>query len=409
MSCAVVTIGNELTRGELVDTNAAWLSAKLTDLGFEVTEAVQIDDDRGRIVGTLRRLSDIAELVLITRGLDPVTEDLTASSVADVLGVHLSRDPASLDHIRRRLERLGRAMTESSERQADFPETAEILPNPVGTAPGFCVAAGRARLFFIPGSSLEMERMFEEQIVPRVRHLAPNELHQVHLRTFGMPEGAVSERLAGVEAAYPGVVIRYRTHFPEIFVKILARGRDRGAARELGERAAAEVRHRLADVVFGEAEDTFAGTVGKVLRQRGVTLAIAESCTGGLVGHMLTLEAGASDFLLVDAVTYANSAKTRFVGVNEETIRGHGAASAEVCAQMAEGVRRISGADVALSLTGVAGPTGGSDDTPVGTVFIGVATAQGTTVKRRLFSGERSQIQRLAAYAGLAMVKRAMS
>ena len=158
---------------------------------------------------------------------------------------------------------------------------------------------------------------------------------------------------------------------------------------------------------YGEADDTFASVVGRALRNRGVTLAIAESCTGGLVGHMVTREPGASDFLLVDAVTYANSAKTQLLGVDEDVLRGHGAVSAEVAAAMAEGVRRVSGADVALSLTGVAGPTGGTAEKPVGTVYLAVASAKGTVVKHRVFGGDRVPIQTLAAYAGLQLVREA--
>src|SRR5207248_2980118 len=171
------------------------------------------------------------------------------------------------------------------------------------------------------------------------------------------------------------------------------------------ERATTDVKKRLADVVYGEGHDTFAGVVGRALRGKGYTLAIAESCTGGLVGHMVTREPGASDFLLVDAVTYANSAKTRLLGVDEDVIRGHGAVSQEVAAAMAEGVKRVSGADVALSLTGIAGPTGGNADKPVGLVYIAVAGPGGTTVKERRFAGDRHQIQTLAAYAGLHLVR----
>jgi nicotinamide-nucleotide amidase len=251
----------------------------------------------------------------------------------------------------------------------------------------------------------EMMRMFDEQVIPRIRALAPRDTCQVRLRTFGLPESVVGERLAGVEEAFTGVTIGYRAHFPEIEVKVLARGPSQAQARELCDRAAVEVRTRLSDVIYGEADDTFAGVVGRTLRAKGVTLAIAESCTGGLVGHMITREPGASDFLLVDAVTYANSAKTRLLGVDEDVIRGHGPVSAEVAAAMAEGVRRVAGADIALSLTGIAGPTGGTGERPVGTVFIAVARASGTTVKERHFPGDRYRIQTLAAYAGLALLR----
>jgi nicotinamide-nucleotide amidase len=261
----------------------------------------------------------------------------------------------------------------------------------------------------MPGVPREMKRMFDEQVIPRIRPLAPNDSHQVRLRTFGLPESVVGERLAGVEATFPGVTIGYRAHFPEIEVKVLARARDEVAAHSLCDAATEEVRKRLADVVYGDGDDTFAGVVGRALRSRGYTLAIAESCTGGLVGHMITREPGASDFLLVDAVTYANSAKTKLLGVEEDVLRGHGAVSAEVAAAMAEGVRRVSGADIALSLTGVAGPSGGTEEKPVGTVYIAVASSKGTIVKHRLLAsfGDRVMIQTLASYAGLQLVREA--
>ena len=406
MSAVVLTVGTELTRGELVNTNAAFLAAELTALGFEVLEETCVDDDRARIIATLERLGRAAAVIVCTGGLGPTTDDLTTEAVATALGVPLVRDDASLEHIRRRFEKLGRPMSESNAKQANFPSGADVLVNPIGTAPGFSVRIGKALAFFMPGVPREMKRMFEEQVTPRIRSLSPNDAHQIRLRTFGLPESVVGERLAGVEGAFPGVTIGYRAHFPEIEVKVLARATSNAAAREACETATAEVQKRLADVIYGEAEDTFAGVVGRILRQHGLTLAIAESCTGGLVGHMLTREPGASDFLLLDAVTYANSAKTAVLGVDEDIMRAHGAVSGEVAAAMAEGARRVSGAAIGLSLTGIAGPSGGSDDKPVGTVHIAVAGDRGTELFQRVFPGDRVQIQTLAAYAGLASVKK---
>jgi nicotinamide-nucleotide amidase len=405
MTCAVLCIGTELTRGELLNTNATWLSESLTSLGFEVVEDVVVDDDRSRIIATLERLGRSVEIIVSTGGLGPTTDDLTTEAAAHALGVELLRHEPSIEHIRRRFERAGRVMSETNAKQADFPVGAEVLANPIGTAPGFSIKIGKATAFFMPGVPREMERMFEEQVTPRIRALAPNDAYQIRLRTFGLPESVVGERLAGIEQSFTGITLGYRAHFPEIDVKVLSRADSYGAARDTCEKVAAEVRHRLGEHVYGEAEETFAGTIGRVLRRRGFTLAIAESCTGGLVGHMITREPGASDFLLVDAVTYANSAKSRFLGVNEDVIRGHGAVSPEVAASMAEGVRRASGADVGLSLTGIAGPSGGSEAKPVGTVFIAVAGPGGTTVRESLFHGDRHQIQTLAAYAGLLMVR----
>lgn len=406
MTCAVLSIGTEVTRGELVNSNAAWLSTELVALGFEVIEHVVVDDNAARIGEALLRLASRVRVVVATGGLGPTTDDLTSQAVATALGRRLVRDGASLDHIRRRFERAGRTMLASNAKQADFPEGADILPNPVGTAAGFAVRIGECAAHFMPGVPSEMRRMFEEQVTPRIRALAPNTSFQSHLRTFGLPESGVGERLDGVEAAYPGVTIGYRAHFPEIEVKVLARSGSRALARELCDRATAEVRTRLGTCVYGEAQDTFGGVVGRAVRRRGWTLAIAESCTGGLVGQLLTREPGASEFLLLDAVTYANSAKTRVLGVDEGTIRWHGAVSPEVAEAMARGAKSVAGADVALALTGIAGPGGGSESKPVGTVYLALAHPDGSLdVKHLVFSGDREYVRVLAAYHGLQMIR----
>ena len=409
MTVAVLSIGTELTRGELVNTNAAWLADALTELGFEVTEESMVDDHAPRIQAALRRLSVTHGVIVCTGGLGPTTDDLTTAAVASMMGKRLVRDEASIEHMKRRFEKLGRPLLASNEKQADFPEGAEILANPIGTAPGFRVVIGEAQVFFMPGVPREIKKMFEEQITPKLRPLAPNDTVQTRLRTFGMPESAVGEKLAGIEDAFPGVIIGYRAHFPEIEVKVLAKGARFDDAHALCEAATKEVRARLGDIVYGDGNDTFAGVVGRVLRTRGLTLALAESCTGGLVGHLITREPGASDFLLLDAVTYANSAKTQVLGVDEDVLRAHGAVSAEVAIAMAEGARRVSGASVALSLTGIAGPTGGSDAKPVGTVHMAVAGERGTEHVHRVFPYDREMIQTVAAYTGLLALRRYVS
>jgi nicotinamide-nucleotide amidase len=406
MTCAVLSIGTELTRGELVNSNSAWLAAELTALGFEVAEHAVVDDDAARIGDALVRLAARFRVVVATGGLGPTTDDLTARAVATALGMSMVRDQASLDHIRRRFEKARRIMSPSNEKQAEFPANATILPNPAGTAPGFEVGIGECLAYFMPGVPREMKRMFEEQVAPRIRSIASNTSFQSRLLTFGLPESVVGEKLAGVETAFPGITLGYRAHFPEIEVKVLARSTSPGAARDACDRATADVRARLGTAIYGEGEDTFAGVVGRALRTRGWTFAIAESCTGGLVGHMLTAEHGASDFLLLDAVTYANSAKARVLGVDEETIRWHGAVSPEVAEAMARGAKRVAGAHLALALTGIAGPGGGSESKPVGTVYLALARPDGTTdVQYRQYNGDREQIRTLASYAGLQMVR----
>jgi nicotinamide-nucleotide amidase len=407
MTAAILSIGTELTRGELVNTNAPWLAAQLTELGFDLVAVDTVKDARADIVAALKRLSATSKVLVVTGGLGPTTDDITSECVAEAMGVKLARHEASLDAIRRRFEKLGREMSPSNEKQADFPEGADVLPNANGTAPAFAVFLGDCRAFFMPGVPREMKAIYETLVAPRLRPVAVIDSHQIRLRTFGLPESTVGERLAGLEEANPGLTIGYRASFPEIEVKVHVRARTGDEARTRASIVADEVRNRLGQYVFGEGDDTFPEAVGRAFRARGFRLAVAESCTGGLVGHLITSVPAASDYFVADAVTYANSAKTRLLGVNEETLRGHGAVSAEVAAEMAEGIRRVGEVDVGLSITGIAGPTGGSPEKPVGLVYWGISTARGTVVKSRTLFGDRSMIQRLAAYVGLQLVREA--
>jgi nicotinamide-nucleotide amidase len=407
MTTAVLSIGTELTRGELINSNAAWLSEQLTALGFEVTEHVTVDDHVDRIVELVARLAPRHRVLLCTGGLGPTTDDLTTEAVAKALAVPLVRDHASLDRMRAFFAAHGRSMSPTNEKQADFPEGAEILPNDIGTAPGFGVEWQGCTMFFTPGVPREMKHLWGERILPRIAGFAERNSHQIHLRTFGLPESQLGERLAGIEASYPGVTIGYRASFPEIEVKVLGRARDARSAETLAERATEEVKRRIGDVVFGDGEDTFAGAVGRTLRDRGLTLSVAESCTGGLVGSMLTNVPGSSDYLLFDAVVYSNSAKTSVLGVGEETLRAYGAVSEETAIAMVHGVLRVSGADLGVSITGIAGPGGGSDDKPVGTVWIAVGGRDGAMFTRHFkFWGGREWIRTLSAYTALKMVQK---
>jgi nicotinamide-nucleotide amidase len=405
MTAAVLSIGTEITRGEIVNTNATWLSEALARVGVDVPEICAVPDDRALIRDALVRLANAHELVVVTGGLGPTTDDMTSECVAAVLGVPLERDAASLDAIRARMQRFGRALTESNAKQADFPRGATVLPNPNGTAPGFAAKIGRARCFFMPGVPSEMKPMFTDHVEPVASALSTTGLHQIRLLTFGLAESAVNDKLAGIEATY-GVTIGYRAHFPEIEVKVLARAASKADAEKTARRAAEEVRLRLGDVIFGEGDASFTGTIGDLLRSRSLTIGTAESCTGGLVAELVTEPAGASDYFRGSIVSYANDVKTRVLGVPEALLAETGAVSAEVARAMAEGARRVLGVDVAVSLTGVAGPGGGTEKKPVGLVHFAVATAAGTSDGKILFPSTRQHVRRIAAYAALSLVRR---
>ncbi|MBC7173305.1 MAG: CinA family nicotinamide mononucleotide deamidase-related protein, partial [Polyangiaceae bacterium] len=367
-----------------------------------------VDDDAGRIAEALQRLSARTQVVVATGGLGPTSDDLTAAAVATALGVPLERDPASLEAIRQRYLVRGREMPETNAKQADFPSGAVVVPNPIGTAPGFQVTLQGAKCVFLPGVPQEMQTLFQRTVAPSIAKMAPRTSHQVHLRSFGLTESEVAKRLEGLEEANPGVVLGYRASFPEIEIKVHARGVDEAEAETRARTVASEVRVRVGDAIYGERDDNFPGVVGKSLRDRGLTLAIAESCTGGLVGAMLTSVPGSSDYVLFDAVTYANAAKTRILGVTPETLRANGAVSAETAAAMAEGALRLSGADLAIAITGIAGPGGGSDEKPVGTVFLALAEkGRATTTKHLALGGDREKIRILASYMALRMLRRA--
>ena len=405
MSVALLSIGTELIRGEIVNTNASWLAAELTAAGFNVAAVETAPDDVDTVANVIKRLALTHRLVIGTGGLGPTTDDLTAAAAARAAGAALVRDESALLAIRRRVESRGKVMNAGLEKQADVPAGSETLANANGTAPGFSLQIGESAAFFLPGVPREMRRMFTEQLLPRVRPAAPNNSFQVRLRTFGMGESAIGQALEGIEAAHRGVTLGYRVNFPEVDVKIHARAPSQALARDVAIAAAADVKARLGNVLYGEGDETFPEIVGRAVRGRGWRLALAESCTGGLIAHLLTTRP-ASDYLVGGAVTYATSATSRLLGVSEDTLRGHGAVSAEVAAEMAEGARRLCECDVGLGVAGTFAPTATSDGTPSGLVFSAVAHPGGTVVRDRVFNGDRDEVQLASAYAGLDLLRR---
>jgi len=402
---SVLSIGTELTRGEIDNTNASWLAERLTAIGLEVASISTVADDVAAIVATLERLNQSSALVVSTGGLGPTTDDITSACVARWLGVERVRDAAVLEGLEQRLSRLGRALTASNAQQADFPAGARILDNAHGTAPGFGVVRGHGQLFFMPGVPREMRPMFERHIEPVARALVSGAQHQVRLRCFGSPESVLNDKLAGLEQAH-GVTVAYRAHFPEVHVKLLARADSPGAAEERAALAARDAKARLGTSVYAEGERAMPEVVGDALRARGLTLCLAESCTGGLVSSLLTRHP-ASDILLGGVVSYANSVKIAQLGVSPGTLEAHGAVSPETAREMAEGARSRFGSDLALSLTGVAGPSGGSDEKPVGLVYYALATATGTRVEHvNVSQRPREMVQMYSAWCGLDLIRR---
>jgi nicotinamide-nucleotide amidase len=413
MRAALLATGTELTRGELINSNAAWLSERLTELGFEVIEHAAVPDDSEQIASTLARFGREVKLVVCTGGLGPTSDDLTVEVAAKLLCVPVVRHPSSLERIEARFRKAGVTMPAINAKQADVPEGARVLDNDVGMAPGFAVRIGQAESYFLPGPPREMKHLFEKYLVPDLAHRVQRTTHQVHIRVFGLRESEVAEKLASIDKggrdAAPGVTIGYRAHFPEIEVKVHARASDEANATKLANDVAAKVRGLLGKPAYGGRNDSYPLYVAKLLTEKKKKLALAESCTGGLVGKLLTDPAGSSAYFVLDAVVYANTAKRGVLGVPGELIDKHGAVSTEVAAAMAEGALEKGGTDLAVAITGVAGPTGGTPDKPVGTVCFALARrGQKTVAERRQLTGERDYIRTLSAYYALSLIAGAL-
>jgi nicotinamide-nucleotide amidase len=396
----ILSTGDELLTGQVVDTNSAWLMDRLWDLGVMVRRKTLVGDDRQDLLAALAETTGRADLVVMSGGLGPTEDDLTAECAAAAMGVPLEEDAASLQTIRRRFEKLGRTMTPNNAKQARFPRGATVIPNRFGTAPGFRVQLGRAELFCLPGVPNEYRGICEQVVLPRVaaRIGAPPAARLVKL--FGIPESHADHAMRPVmdAAENAGVRFGYRAHWPEIHVKWTVPGVD---AESRAERILAEVRRVFGDAIFGEGKQELAQLVVERLVARGERLALAESCTGGLLAQLVTSVPGASAAFDVGVVAYANTVKTAMLGVPAELLTAHGAVSEPVARAMSEGARLRGGATWGIGITGVAGPSGGTPEKPVGTVHMAIAGPSGTQPWERHFPGDRERIRKIAAHDAL--------
>jgi nicotinamide-nucleotide amidase len=405
----ILTIGDELLRGEIVDTNKSYLSEQLLSLDIHTRHHTSVLDDPDDMTDAFLRAARRSDVVLVSGGLGPTRDDLTAQVIASAFGRELVLDAAALETIRSFFRAVGREMTPNNESQAWFPEGAEVLPNPIGTAPGFSIVENDTRFFCMPGVPRELARMMEEQVLPRLassRGDGPVTRSSL-LRTFGMGESTLDAELADI-AASGGVSLGFRTSFPDNLLRPVARGSTASEAEASLARVCAAIRERLGALVYGEGDETLDAVVGRLLRQQGKTIAVAESCTGGLLGERITATPGSSAYFLGGVVAYANAAKTALLGVPESLLTEHGAVSEPVARAMAEAARSRFGADLAVATTGISGPEGGSEAKPVGTVFIALARAEGTHCDHFVFPLDRTRHRQLTAQVGLDWLRRAL-
>lgn len=400
MKAVVIAVGDELTSGRAIDTNSPYLGEQLGRFGIEVCEQRTVGDRRNRIAAAIRAAAKCAEVVLLSGGLGPTDDDVTRQGLADAMESKLVIDPRCLADIEAFFHERGRDVTDASRTQAMIPAGAEALHNPAGTAPGLAARVGDAMVFIMPGVPHEMKRMFAEQVAPRLpKGRGVILIKKIH--TFGIGESDLSGVIADLVGKAGDVAIGTTVSAGLVTIAISARGAGDSACLRRISPISDEMRRRLGKLVIGEDGQTMASVVGDLLRRAGQTLATAESCTGGLVGEMITAVSGASEYYLGGVVAYCNEVKRDVLRVSGRILEEHGAVSEQTAAAMAEGCRRGFGSDRALSLTGIAGPAGGSEEKPVGLVYIGLCGPEGTEVRRHVFPGSRGDIRRRAALAAL--------
>ena len=411
MRIETIATGDELLTGLTSDTNSRFFQNALLDrTGLTVRRGVIVGDDRADIIEALDAAVARCDVVLVSGGLGPTSDDFTAECAAEAAGVPVVLDPTVVAHVERRAKERNIPMSDINRLQARVPEGAEVVLNQEGSAPLIIQRRGRCTLFFVPGVPREYRHLVGEHVVPRIAAMKgdPALRKLALLKTVGVPESQLDLRVRPMQPDFPDVVFGFRTHPPENHLKLLATGDDEAKVTQRLEAAVLRARALLGASVFARDEQTMASVVHAALKARRQYLALAESCTGGLVAEQLTAFPGMSEVLYGSAVTYHEAAKTKWADVPEGLLAQFGAVSRECAEQMARGVRTSTGVHWGLSITGYAGPGGGDEKHPVGTVFIGLSGPEATTVERHHFFGDRDRVRRFAAWAALDLLRRTL-
>ena len=406
MNATIIAIGDELLVGQVVNTNATWLADQLTRIGWHVRRVIAVGDNPAEMRAEIESAVAASDAVVMSGGLGPTHDDRTRDVICAMLGCGLVSNEEQLERIRVRFAERGVTLNERSIRQAEVPELCRVLPNEYGSAPGLAFSIGASRLFALPGVPTEMKGIFADHIIPELAELA-GRIEQQTFLLFGVPESTLADTLAETEALLSDTVTL--AYLPSSgMIRLRAMRWNTEPDTQARYSALLEIiRAKARPWLVSDRDEPLAAALGHVLRERGIRLAVAESCTGGLIGALLTDTPGASEYFLGGVVSYANEVKQGLLGVSAESLGQHGAVSREVAEQMASGALRAMGAELAVSVTGIAGPDGGSDAKPVGTVWIGVATLAGCYAECFQFGRERDVVRQRAASMALELARRA--
>lgn len=409
MPAEILTIGTEILLGQIVDTNAAYVAERLAEAGIDVYQKTTVGDNLGRVASAFREALGRADIIIATGGLGPTEDDLTREAVADVLGLKLVEDPEILQGIQKRFAARGLTMTENNRKQAQVPKGAEVLDNPRGTAPGLYVPAGEGKVIVLmPGVPSEMRPMLTEQVIPRLRDAFGIRARIVSrvLKTCGIAESKVDAAINDLFRTQRNPSIALLAHAGEIHIRLTAKADSPEAIAGMLDDLEARIRQRLGPLVFGRDAERLEDVLGGILRARGERLAVAESCTGGLIAHRLTNVPGSSDYFEGGVVAYSNAAKAAVLGVPETLMARHGSVSREVAEAMAHGVRHLARSHYGLATTGIMGPGGATPGKPVGLVHIALNWEGGGLARHYRFLADRETNKVRVAQMALELLRR---
>ena len=411
MIAELIMVGTELLLGEVIDTNSAYLAQRLAELGVDLYYVSRVGDNRRRIAQLVNQAHQRADLIIISGGLGPTADDLTKEAVADAFGLELVLCGEALAEIEEHFRRLNRTMSENNKRQAYLPAGGKALSNPKGTAPGVLLELpdGKA-VIMLPGVPVELKAIMEDSVIPYIQQKLGDEnravIYSKILRFYGLGESAIDNIVQDIIAAQTNPTIAPYAGSGEVRLRITAKAANESEALRLIEPVERKLLDRLGPYFYGYGDEGLEVVAARLLLSRKKTVAVAESCTGGLISHKLTNVPGSSGYYMQGAVTYSNAAKTAVLGVDSRLLEQFGAVSRQVAKAMAEGVRQWAGTDIGLAVTGIAGPGGGSAAKPVGLVYFGISYPGGAKAFRRQFAGDRLQVKERAALAALDILRR---
>ncbi len=408
MNVSILAIGTELLMGTTLNTNSATLSALLNELGLNVLYHATVGDNPARIKDTLSDLLNKSDIVVTTGGLGPTQDDLTREMIAEVSGCSLEENHEIVEGIKAFFDRINRPMNENNKKQGCFPVGSTILKNNNGTAPGFITEFDNKMIIALPGPPHEMEPMFEESVSPYLMHKSNCVLVSKYLTLYGIGESSAESKIDDIVEKQTNPTIATYAKPGQVTIRVTAKASNEEQATVILKPTVDQIKERLGTYLISENHESLLEVVAKALIDRGLTISLAESCTGGLLASKLTNVSGISAVFHRGYVTYSNEAKVDLLGVSETTLNTYGAVSHETAREMAEGLKRVSKSDVCISITGIAGPNGGTEEKPVGLVYIGIAYKGDVEVVENKFRGNRSRVRHYTCLKALDMIRKKM-